>query len=302
MAKSGGRKRRPQGCSLRSHRLRRLKPLTPTLSPATHSAMPSMLPCCTSDLKRRRFSCSASGPLANADRGHFVGLGASSVAAELRLAPIGNAPWPVRLSSDAVQVRKEILGQARIGRPKRYLTAIIMGSVVLSGLGLGWLSRSTHLFAPPNKPVSSHCAVDSDQETICAIRTSDHLGSPAPISTGPQDAKAISLPTKQATLPPAPTALSFPTKQTTLSPAPTAVDPAKLSARPPAKLSARPVAVPETRPATIKGWTVRNVIGGTAVLEGPSGIRNVRRGDIIHATVQGWLPNCDGSSGTGYGP
>ena len=53
MAKSGGRKRRPQGCSLRSHRLRRLKPLTPTLSPATHSAIPSMLPCCTSDLKRR---------------------------------------------------------------------------------------------------------------------------------------------------------------------------------------------------------------------------------------------------------
>src|SRR5271165_1748792 len=42
-----------QGCSLRSHRLQRLKPLTPTLSPATHSAMPSMLPCCTSDLKRR---------------------------------------------------------------------------------------------------------------------------------------------------------------------------------------------------------------------------------------------------------
>src|SRR5271168_201624 len=54
MAKSGGRNGRPQGCSLRSHRLRRLKPLTPTLSPAIHSAMPSMLPCCTSDLKRRR--------------------------------------------------------------------------------------------------------------------------------------------------------------------------------------------------------------------------------------------------------
>jgi hypothetical protein len=40
-------------CWLRSHRLRRLKPLTPTLSPAVHSAMPSMLPCCTSDLKQR---------------------------------------------------------------------------------------------------------------------------------------------------------------------------------------------------------------------------------------------------------
>jgi len=53
MPKSGGRKGRPQGCSLCSHRLRRLKPLTPTLSPATHSAMPCMLPCCTSDLNRR---------------------------------------------------------------------------------------------------------------------------------------------------------------------------------------------------------------------------------------------------------
>src|SRR5208282_2764217 len=52
-AKSGRRNGQPQGCSLRSHRLRRLKPLTPTLSPAVHSAMPSMLHCCTSDLKRR---------------------------------------------------------------------------------------------------------------------------------------------------------------------------------------------------------------------------------------------------------
>src|SRR6516162_1093377 len=52
-AKSGRRNGQPQGCSLRSHRLRRLKPLTLTLSPAVHSAMSSMLHCCTSDLKRR---------------------------------------------------------------------------------------------------------------------------------------------------------------------------------------------------------------------------------------------------------
>ena len=30
--------------------------MTPTLSPATHSAIPSMLPCCTSDLKRRNIN------------------------------------------------------------------------------------------------------------------------------------------------------------------------------------------------------------------------------------------------------
>jgi hypothetical protein len=32
---------------------RRLKPLTPTFTPATHSAMPSMPSCCGSELKRR---------------------------------------------------------------------------------------------------------------------------------------------------------------------------------------------------------------------------------------------------------
>jgi hypothetical protein len=38
---------------------------------------------------------------------------------------------------------------------------------------------------------------------------------------------------------------------------------------------------PETRPTTIAGWTVLDVRNGTAVLEGPDGIRNVARGDTI---------------------
>jgi hypothetical protein len=41
------------------------------------------------------------------------------------------------------------------------------------------------------------------------------------------------------------------------------------------------VPVPETKPITIKGWTVRNVIDGTAVLEGPNGIWKVARGDMV---------------------
>src|SRR5450755_868563 len=46
----------PIQCPCQAH-LQRLKPLTPTLSPAAHSAMPSMLHCCTSDLKRRDLYC-----------------------------------------------------------------------------------------------------------------------------------------------------------------------------------------------------------------------------------------------------
>jgi hypothetical protein len=40
-------------------------------------------------------------------------------------------------------------------------------------------------------------------------------------------------------------------------------------------------ATPETRPTTIEGWTLREVADGTAVLEGPDGIRTVARGDTI---------------------
>jgi hypothetical protein len=42
-----------------------------------------------------------------------------------------------------------------------------------------------------------------------------------------------------------------------------------------------PVPFPETRPATIEGWTVRDVFGATAVLEGPDGILRATRGDTV---------------------
>jgi hypothetical protein len=40
-------------------------------------------------------------------------------------------------------------------------------------------------------------------------------------------------------------------------------------------------APPETRPTTIPGWTVVDVRDGTAVLEGPDGIKMAARGDAI---------------------
>ena len=40
--------------------------------------------------------------------------------------------------------------------------------------------------------------------------------------------------------------------------------------------------VPETRPATIEGWTLRDVMNGTAVLDGPNGSTwHVTRGDTV---------------------
>ena len=41
------------------------------------------------------------------------------------------------------------------------------------------------------------------------------------------------------------------------------------------------VPAPETKPTTIEGWTVREVRGGTAVLEGPDGVLMAARGDTV---------------------
>jgi hypothetical protein len=67
--------------------------------------------------------------------------------------------------------------------------------------------------------------------------------------------------------------------------------PLSAAARPAAQANASPsaaiamrqplVAAPETKPATIPGWTVVDVRDGTAVLEGPDGIRMAARGDTI---------------------
>jgi hypothetical protein len=43
----------------------------------------------------------------------------------------------------------------------------------------------------------------------------------------------------------------------------------------------RPAPTPETRPTTIPGWTVREVIGGTVVLEGPNGPVKATRGNTV---------------------
>ena len=40
---------------------------------------------------------------------------------------------------------------------------------------------------------------------------------------------------------------------------------------PRAKILPRSIPFPETKPTTIEGWTVRDVVDGVAILEGPDG-------------------------------
>ena len=47
------------------------------------------------------------------------------------------------------------------------------------------------------------------------------------------------------------------------------------------KISTKPKPFPETRPTTIEGWTVRDVVDATAILEGPDGLWRAKPGDPV---------------------
>lgn len=82
----------------------------------------------------------------------------------------------------------------------------------------------------------------------------------------------------RATVPPAPSTSDYvpPAPPPASSTAPSTAEP---RIAPP--VEARLTPVPETRPTTIDGWVLREVVNGTAVLEGPDGIWRVKRGDTV---------------------
>jgi hypothetical protein len=83
----------------------------------------------------------------------------------------------------------------------------------------------------------------------------------------------------RAVAPPAPPASNY------VPPAPRAApSPAAGAAGP--NMEAPLAPVPETKPTTIDGWVLREVVNGTAVLEGPAGIWRVKRGDSVPGVGQ----------------
>lgn len=164
-------------------------------------------------------------------------------------------------------IREEAL---QLLKPNRDWTRAIWiaGIALVAGFGLGWAGGSSWNSSPT--VASSDAVLQKD----LGPRRAD-----AKPSTKADAAR------KQATLGPGSNNSprpSFITRSDGEAPRTTAA----LSANPglPAvPLTAREpvVAAPETRPATVEGWTVREVRGGTVVLEGPDGIQTGSAGDTV---------------------
>jgi hypothetical protein len=151
----------------------------------------------------------------------------------------------------------------------RKRTIILAGSTLVVGLGLGW-ACGANIAA-----FNSITQTEMSSRRVPEIKSSGKSdGARRTASTsGPQTPPAVGSPAgapfaKAEAASPGGTRLSFdsaspPQANTTLT------------AREPM------VPVPETRPTTIEGWTVLEVRGGTAVLEGPDGVRTAARGDTL---------------------
>jgi hypothetical protein len=211
----------------------------------------------------------------------------------LLLDPIGvPAPKPAPGWDEiAVADRDEFVAPApsiviRAFRPA-VVAAGLVAALALGGAG-GWGSYHAFAPAPASVPLErtsvADCALGSGQDSGCAAAKSDREAAQA---AAPLQKAAVSAangagrghePARAAPHQAAPA----PTRDASTA-QPAAASPTTTGAisRERARMSPRPVPVPETRPTTIEGWTVREVVGGTVVLEGPDGVWRAARGETV---------------------
>src|SRR3954447_1015474 len=140
----------------------------------------------------------------------------------------------------------------------RKRTVVLVGCALVAGLGLGWACGAnlatfnsiaqTEIPSRRVPEIKSSGKNDSARRTAStsSLQTSPAVGAVSPAG-GPRSS----------------------------------VDPANTQANT-APIAREPmVPVAETKPTTIEGWTVLDVRGGTAVLEGPDGVRTAARGDTV---------------------
>jgi hypothetical protein len=144
----------------------------------------------------------------------------------------------------------------------RTLTALLVTLAVVASFGLGWAGGlnwpqfASELglveVAQQETPAPRISEARSSGKMEGARKTASAADSPAIVGSIPKPSTLLPGAARPATSPAAAIAMRQPL-----------------------------VAAPETRPATIPGWTVVDVRDGTAVLEGPDGIRMAARGDTI---------------------
>lgn len=148
-------------------------------------------------------------------------------------------------------------------------TALLAATALAASFVLGWTGGANwHDFAAP-APVSvaqKEAPVPHVAETRPSPKIEGRIESPRRTASNADPAVTGSIPKSVAN--PRPQVLGA---------APTTLSAQAMALGPKQPLPA----APETRPSTIPGWSVVEVRDGTAVLEGPEGVKMAARGDVV---------------------
>ena len=187
------------------------------------------------------------------------GSGAPPIAQVKASTPEAAFTWDREIRIDA---RDRVAVAPTRSVPARAVTTLAATVLLALALCLGWVGGLNSDFFALRADLPSVERVTSSTAAIAA-KPVQELPSNVRASTGNYETSQRSAPTADSSL----------RKQVARVPSPPAVDRTNLSTR--------SAPVPETKPTTIKGWTVREVEGGTAVLEGPNGIWRATLGDTV---------------------
>ena len=168
-------------------------------------------------------------------------------------------------------IREDALKLLKPGVDRAQVIWFAAGALVI-GFGLGWASSSSWYGLPmvvASNPIAQKDTSTRRTEMKSASRIENGRKQTA-LVTGPSNSSK--LPSLSAGAVPRPDGES---SRATALPPDTSLPTGSIATREPLLPS------PETRPTTIEGWIVRDVRGGTVVLEGPDGIRTAMAGDTV---------------------
>jgi hypothetical protein len=178
----------------------------------------------------------------------------------------------IRVDHEIRPPRRDEFAVAEPPASAQWIQLALLGGALAVGLCLGWIGGfvSSRFFAPATVAAVAHADVSScAREGSCAAAKSDREASPAK-AAGPR-ARIVERSRDSARG----------MREASAAPSRDVTTTNSISMQERAKIEPRLTAAPETRPTTIEGWTVREVVGNTVVLQGPGGVWRVTQGDTV---------------------
>ena len=174
----------------------------------------------------------------------------------------------IRVDDEIRLPRRDEFAVAEPAVSAQWIQLALLGGALAVGLCLGWIGGfvSSRFFVPATVAAVPHADVSPcAREGSCAAAKSDREASRAacPSQRIVERSSARGM------------------REANAAPNRDVVTTSSISVQERAKIEPRPTAVPETRPTTIEGWTIREVIGNTVVLQGPGGVWRVTQGDTV---------------------